>query len=64
MNSNTYKTLEGVGGYHYSITRNELETMTREALINWLEHRGCACYDDESTDELREAAIEDFDGEW
>jgi len=64
MNENVYKTLEGVGGYHFSITRHELKTMPRDQLVNWLEHRGTACYDDESTELLRQAAIEDFDGEW
>ena len=59
-----YKTLEGVGGYHFSITRRELRTMPREQLISWLEHRGMACYDEEPTELLRETALEDFDGEW
>ena len=60
---NIYKTLEGVGGFHFSVTRRELKTMGRTELIRWLEHRGFACYDDEPTEELREAALIDFNGE-
>ena len=60
---NIYKTLEGVGGFHFSVTRRELKTMGRAELVRWLEHRGVACYDDESTEDLRECALIDFDGE-
>ena len=62
ISENVYKTLEGVGGFHFSVTRRDLQHMPRTELVRWLEHRGFACYDDESTDELRDTAIQDFDG--
>ena len=40
-----------------------IEQMTRPQLVEWLEFRGMACYDDESTESLRETAIEDYDDE-
>ncbi len=44
------------------MTREQLEQMERNELIQWLENaRSVACYDDESTDLLRQAALEDFD---
>ena len=44
------------------MNRKHLETMKRAELVDWLEGcRGMACYDDESTELLREAALEDYD---
>ena len=44
-------------------SREYLETARRHQLVEWLELRGVACYDDESTELLRETAIQDFDDE-
>ena len=38
----------------------EIESANREDLIAYLEGWGFACYDHETTDELRTAAIENF----
>ncbi len=46
-----------------SMTRDDLENCTRSALVEWLEFRGFACYDDEPTELLRGTALEDYDGE-
>jgi hypothetical protein len=40
-----------------------IEGMSRGDLVQYLESRGIACYDDESTELLRECAIEDFRSE-
>ena len=53
----------GVGDNWRHMTRDDLEICTRSALVEWLEFRGCACYDDEPTELLRETAIEDYEGE-
>jgi|TARA_X000001388_G_scaffold74139_2_gene66688 hypothetical protein len=53
----------GLGDNWRSMTRDDLENCTRSALVEWLEFRGSACYDDEPTELLREAALEDYDGE-
>ena len=45
----------------YSIT--EIKKATRHELVAYLESWGTACYDDEPTSLLREAAIETFDTE-
>ena len=45
----------------YSI--NDIRDATREDIIQYLEGWGVACYDDESTSLLREAAIETFETE-
>ena len=59
----TTKRLETVGGAFVAFTRSELKTAKRAELQSYLEHRGFAVDSDESTTELREAALEDFDGE-
>jgi len=41
----------------------DVKTATRRELIAYLESWGTACYDDESTSLLREAAIETFETE-
>jgi hypothetical protein len=53
----------GVGDQWQHMTRDDIKDMNRDELVTWLEFRGCACYDDESTSLLRESALEDFDGE-
>lgn len=45
------------------MTREEIERMNRSELIAYLEGWGFQCYDHETTDELREAALENFDTE-
>lgn len=42
---------------------NDIHDATREDIIQYLEGWGVACYDDESTSLLREAAIETFETE-
>jgi hypothetical protein len=41
----------------------DVKTATRQQLVAYLESWGTACYDDESTSLLREAAIETFETE-
>jgi len=41
----------------------DIEHATRDELIVYLESWGTACYDDESTSLLREAAIDTFETE-
>ena len=43
--------------------RDDFNHMSRSELVTYLEARGSACFDDESTDLLRECAIDDFDSE-
>ena len=45
-------------------SREFLETARRHQLIEWLELRGVACYDDESTEELRDCALQEWDDEY
>ncbi len=40
-----------------------IKKMNRRELINHLEMRGFACYDEESTGLLRETALEDWENE-
>ena len=42
---------------------SEVQQATRDELVQYLESWGTACYDDESTSLLREAAIETFQTE-
>ena len=55
--------LETHSGDFLGVSRRDLERATRTELVDYLEARGSACYDNESTELLREAALEDFDGE-
>ncbi len=55
--------LETYTGDFIEKERSDFNYMSREELVAYLEARGTACYDDESTEELRECAIEDFDQE-
>ena len=52
--------LETCNGSFVEVTEREIKKMNRRELIEHLESRGIACYDDESTKELRDCAIEDL----
>jgi len=52
---------ECVGGRFIHVERDDIEEMNRHDLVEWLEYRGFACYDDESTELLRETALEDYE---
>ena len=54
---------EGMSCGFRTMTREFIERMTRAELEEWLEFRGMAVYDDESTSLLRDCAIEDFENE-
>lgn len=54
---------EGMHCGYRTMTRELLSRMGRSELIEWLEFRGMACYDDEGTELLRDCAIEDFGDE-
>ena len=54
---------EGLSYGFRTMTREHLRRMTRTELIEWLEFRGMACYDNESTELLRDCAIEDYGDE-
>ena len=54
---------EGVSCGYRTMTREFIERMSRSELVEWLEFRGMACYDGESTSLLRDCALDDFDGE-
>ena len=54
---------EGLNCQSRTVTREHIERMTRRELVEFLEFRGPACYDDESTALLRECALDDFDSE-
>ena len=55
--------METYKGTFIDVSLQEIQQMTRQELIDYLELRGTACYDDESTSMLRECAIEDWEGE-
>ena len=55
--------LETYKGTFMETTLEEIKQMSRRELIEYLELRGTACYDDEPTSLLREAAIEDWECE-
>lgn len=54
---------EGLSCGFRTMTREHLRRMTRTELVEWLEFRGMACYDSESTELLRDCAIEDYGDE-
>lgn len=58
------KNLETITGNFVEVSRRDLERASRRELIDYLESRGSACYDSESTELLREAALDDWDGEY
>ena len=53
--------LETHRGDYMTVTRPMINQMSRAELERHLEDRGFAVYDDESTDLLRDTALEDFD---
>ena len=57
------KYLETITGNYVEVSRRDLERASRSELVDYLEARGSACYDDESTELLRAAALDDWDGE-
>ena len=56
-----YQFLETITGNCIEVSRRDLERASRSELVDYLEARGSACYDDESTELLREAALDDWD---
>ena len=54
---------EGMNCGFRTMTREFIERMSRSELVEWLEFRGMACYDDESTSLLRDVALDDYDQE-
>ena len=56
--------LETYSGDFLAVSRRDLERATRAELVDYLEARGSACYDDESTELLREVALDDWDREY
>jgi len=56
--------LETITGNFFKVSRRDLERATRAELVDYLEARGSACYDDESTGLLRAAALDDWDSEY
>ena len=61
VNSITVQLKETHRGDFVLVSPGDIETMTRLQLINYLESRGFACYDDEPTSELRETAFFDVE---
>ncbi len=55
--------LETYTGEFINVSRRLLESCNRRTLVAYLESRGSACYDDESTSLLRIAALDDWDSE-
>jgi hypothetical protein len=55
--------LETYRGDYMDVSISDIQAMSREELVMHLELRGTACYDDESTELLRQAAIEDLENE-
>ncbi len=53
--------LETYTGEFISVSRRLLESCDRQTLVSYLEARGSACYEHESTSLLRQAAIQDWD---
>lgn len=56
--------LETCTGDFLEVSRRYLEQAHRHQLVEYLEMRGSACYDDESTELLRACALDDWDGEY
>ena len=56
--------LETHTGHYIEVSRRYLEDARRHQLVEYLELRGSACYDDESTELLRAAALDDWDCEF
>ena len=56
--------METYRGDFVECSREYLETARRHQLVEWLELRGTACYDHESTELLRDCALQDWDNEY
>tara|TARA_Y100000114_G_scaffold10501_1_gene8275 strand:- start:1127 stop:1315 length:189 start_codon:yes stop_codon:yes gene_type:complete len=56
--------LETYNGDFIAVSRRDLERANRGELVTYLEARGSACYDYESTELLRAAALDDWDCEY
>ena len=56
--------LETYTGDFIEVSRRYLESALRHQLVEYLEMRGSACYDDENTELLRAAALDDWDSEY
>ncbi len=54
---------EGLDYKFRTMTREFIARMSRSELVDWLEFRGFACYDDESTTLLRDTALDDWNVE-
>ena len=54
---------EGLNCGYRVTTREYIERMSRAELTEWLEFRGFAVYDYESTTLLRDVALDDYDNE-
>ena len=55
--------LETLKGNFLYTDKPAIQQMTRDELQDYLELRGFAVYDDESTNLLRETALEDYESE-
>ena len=53
--------LETITGNYIEVSRRDLERASRRELVEYLEARGSACYDDEPTELLRAASLDDWD---
>ena len=52
--------LETYTGEYITMTIDELQRATRQQIVAYLEARGTACYEHESTELLRQVAVEDI----
>ena len=55
--------LETYTGDFVHVELSDFNYMSRQELVLYLESRGMACYNDESTEELRQCAIDDYEQE-
>ena len=55
--------METCSGAFVAVTKRDIKRMTRSELVRYLEARGVACYDDESTVTLRNCALVDLECE-
>ena len=56
--------METHNGHYIEVSRKHLEEADRRELVQFLELRGSACYDNEPTSLLRAAALDDYDSEY
>ena len=57
------KRFENAQGHYFTQKRADLVTASRSELKAYLEARGTAVFAEESTELLRECALQDYDGE-